>query len=282
MSKDEKIVPPVINRIEVPANFSGKHVFATESMGTQVESSGLLRRKKLEGGLAVVAARATILNNNSGFEADAKSGSIFDMLSVDDQQRIKNITQTGKELVQVPATEQLLATSVSVAVVQSSSIAPVAPATAAERPMLTSASLLNSTFAGLSQAFRNRFVTSTGSSSLPENIVKEGMATSAEYTAKISATIASSSSSLESKKEKDNNTISAKPKTFHVVRNTTIWAPAPLLCKRFNIKTPEISKDFAAINGLLSSDILLYESELVNILQDILFSHLSMLISKAR
>eukprot|EP01035_Chromulina_nebulosa_P041561 gene41561-56234_t len=33
VSKDEKIVPPIIDRIEVPANFTGKHVFPAESMG---------------------------------------------------------------------------------------------------------------------------------------------------------------------------------------------------------------------------------------------------------
>ena len=233
VSQEEKVVPPVIDRIEVPSNFSGKHVFPTEAIET--ENSSLLRRKKMEGGLAVVAARATILNSN-GVETDVKSGSIFSMLSVDDQQRIKNITQPGK------AIEQQL---------PSAAAAPVIPAAIAERPMLTSVSLLNSTFAGLSQAFRNRFVTSTGSSALPENIVKEGMATAAEYTAKISATIASSSESKKEKESAASEKPTAKPKMFQVVRTTIIWAPAPLLCKRFNIKTPEISKDFAAINGLI-------------------------------
>ena len=252
MSTVDKVIPPEVPRIIVPADFDGKHRIE-QTDGYSNLSGGVLRRKKAEGGVALVAARADILENKPVGAADGTehgSRSIFNLLKEDDRQRIKSIAQGFRKEPEAPPP----------ALEEKGTNEPEQPAAdftggaGRERPMLTPAALLNSTFAGLSQAFRNRFVSSTGS--FQDGIVKEGMATAAEYTAKVSETIASSAKATEKDKEKEQKTAANKAPTakkFQVVRTSAIWAPAPLLCKRFNIKAPDISKEFAAASsGLLA------------------------------
>jgi hypothetical protein len=119
-----------------------------------------------------------------------------------------------------------------------------------ERPMLVAANM-QSAFAGLSQAFKNRFVSSssTGSSSsisatkaapvvqqghsvdnLPNLI--PGLSTATEY-----SKVMSSLSHANQQSDKATSSTSARKK-FVPSRISTAWDPTPLLCKRFNVPVP--------------------------------------------
>jgi hypothetical protein len=119
--------------------------------------------------------------------------------------------------------------------------------------MLTSSStiLANSTFAALSQTFKNRFAPASSVSSLHDGsrttTAKEGISTAADYSKASSAAIDQSkatggttttTSSSSSTVVQQLIEIKSELKITKCVRTTTLWAPASLLCKRFNVKVP--------------------------------------------
>jgi hypothetical protein len=150
-----------------------------------------------------------------------------------------------------------------------------------DRPMLTSAALLNTTFAGLSKAFKNRFTsasstapagagaaagtgagTGTGTTTdaavqvVPEgSLGVAGMKTAAEYAQKVAEQQQQAGippglppqAGLQAPKFQP---LGIKSRVAKSVRTTSLWAPAPLLCKRFKVQQPNIAN---AASSLMSS-----------------------------
>eukprot|EP01038_Epipyxis_sp_PR26KG_P016309 gene16309-22217_t len=117
------------------------------------------------------------------------------------------------------------------------------------RPMLTSQALLETKFAGLSEAFKNRFQSSSqpsvnannnnNNNKNDNNIIKEGYATAAEYSEKLNEIKANQ---LLSTIDNLNNNRNISKVIFKPKRVTTLWTPASLLCKRFKIIMPDHAK----------------------------------------
>jgi hypothetical protein len=119
-----------------------------------------------------------------------------------------------------------------------------------ERPMLTSATM-QSTFAGLSQAFKNRFVSSSTaprSDTVPDQKMSSSQPLTAQHTLdslpsllpglSSGAEYAKLVSSLQPQQDSASTENDKKSRKFIPSRITIFWDPAPLLCKRFNVPVP--------------------------------------------
>ena len=106
------------------------------------------------------------------------------------------------------------------------------------RPMLTSESLLKTTFFGLSEAFRNRFTPASATAAPSQTDVglrgrqADNAVTSTASTAASAPRLATTAGT---------NTDHIKKQRGRALRVTSLWAPMPLLCKRFNVAVPDIS-----------------------------------------
>eukprot|EP01039_Chlorochromonas_danica_P001177 gene1180-1286_t len=104
-----------------------------------------------------------------------------------------------------------------------------------DRPMLAQ----SSRFQALAEAFKNRF-TSASNKEEPMSSVKEGGIVKAEDL----------KTSLPSNAKDE--AIKQEVKTageFRMVRQTSLWTPSSLLCKRCNVKVPDISAAAAAVTS---------------------------------
>jgi hypothetical protein len=102
----------------------------------------------------------------------------------------------------------------------------------AERPELMSESHKNR-FSGLSEAFKNRFTTASSSlSTAASNGDKQvsGLTTASEFASKLGEVRLLESEVLASSRD-------SRP-VLKGGRTTSMWAPMPLLCKRFNVPVP--------------------------------------------
>jgi hypothetical protein len=125
------------------------------------------------------------------------------------------------------------------------------PAPTETRPMLTSSSLLSSTFLGLSSALKNRFTSATNTSSQIEKLSslsdkKEGLILPSEITQHVAEI------NYERKKSRFSDPITTNNIQFKDIfenrngksnRITTIFIPNSLLCKRFNVAVPDVAKN---------------------------------------
>lgn len=181
------------------------------------------------------------------------TSSVFDLLKPEDRQRLLNMKQEKELFAQLASTGSVVETEriFNSDTISTDDLSPKvsvdtsAKAAAVEKPrqMLTSATILNSTFAGLSQAFKNRFTSSTPTD-LQDTVTKEGIVTVDEYAAELKKR-----KPVEVLADKSDKSMkqSGKNGKKHNVRQTELWAPSPLLCKRFNIKVPEISSSIAKL-----------------------------------
>eukprot|EP01041_Mallomonas_annulata_P006994 gene6994-14223_t len=112
------------------------------------------------------------------------------------------------------------------------------------RPMLAphSQSLLKTTFSGLSEAFKGRFTSSTASNNIENSgskmTVIGGITTADDLKKKYEST-----STLNVNVKSVVEPVTSKLKIGSVSRVSRVWAPAPLLCKRFNVRVPESSSN---------------------------------------
>ena len=151
--------------------------------------------------------------------------SVFNLLSPKSLQKLQSVTGP-KPPEPVPESQPA----------QSTSVPPDGPdKPPAARPYLAEESVLKTTFAGLSAAFKNRFVTaSQGAATQPADQLSNalvGLKTASEL-AEIKSTLA------------EDNLAQAPTVTAVKMRKpryTSLWFPHPLLCKRFNIPVPDAS-----------------------------------------
>lgn len=105
------------------------------------------------------------------------------------------------------------------------------PSTApAERPYLASETLLKTTFAGLSTAFKDRFVSSSQPAAATTEQSIEGLTSSAQHAERVAQQLKAT--------EKASVGEVARPRR---PRTSTLWIPDALLCKRFNVPAPDIA-----------------------------------------
>eukprot|EP01035_Chromulina_nebulosa_P021150 gene21150-27404_t len=121
------------------------------------------------------------------------------------------------------------------------------------RPLLVSEKHITTTFANLSKAFQNRFVTSSNSSN--NNIIDSNLPVGLSSGEQLAASLSKLDSTIE-------NNVVVNKKKIKPVRTTTIWIPNPLLCKRFRIPVPDISKDKASNIPIESYESKIYEENI--------------------
>ena len=288
--KAVKIVPYHYPPPVVPLDFDDRHrfgkpTFLKDDEVVQVPTPNSLgegtylvnnRVKSVD----AVQSRAIMLNGNTSIPATASSlsslaaaaaPSVFDLLKPADRIKIQNIhAMTRGAECKPPLPPPTIDPLPPPPLLQASlpSLPPPSALSSKEvekpRPMLTSSSsiLANSTFAALSQTFKNRFAPASSISSLHDvsrtTTAKEGICTAADYS-KASSTAAAAVAAIDQSKATDgtsttnnsssnnNNSntlvqqlieIKSELKITKCVRTTTLWAPASLLCKRFNVKVP--------------------------------------------
>ena len=202
-----------------------------QARGELLGESGLSKAGEVEKTLAVnklqQMSRSHIgVSDQSEIEGPAIS-SVFNLLSSKSLQKLQSATGVKPlEPMSKPTPEPTPHTS----------IPPEEPEKApAARPYLAEESVLKTTFAGLSAAFKNRFVTaSQGTATQPADQLSNalvGLKTASEL-AEIKSTLA------------EDNLAQAPTVTAVKMRKpryTSLWFPHPLLCKRFNIPVPDAS-----------------------------------------
>ena len=202
-----------------------------QARGELLGESGLSKAGEAEKTLAVnklqQMSRSHIgISDQSEGEGPAVS-SVFNLLSSKSLQKLQSATGAKPlEPVSKPTPEPAPPTS----------IPPDEPEKPpAARPYLAEESVLKTTFAGLSAAFKNRFVTaSQGTATQPADQLSNalvGLKTASEL-AEIKSTLA------------EDNLAQAPTVTAVKMRKpryTSLWFPHPLLCKRFNVPVPDAS-----------------------------------------
>ena len=158
---------------QAPKDFKPGHVFPEDIDKTMTSSSNSDRQGRGQGGGAVNLTASVVPSR----QPQTAPVSVFDIISEDSKRKIQSAID-GKNAV----------APVEVSVNPSGG----------SRPMLTSDAAMKSTFAGLAQAFQNRFVSSSSATPTDATIVNPGIGTAAEYASATS--IAPSSVVLEEKK----------------------------------------------------------------------------------
>lgn len=289
VARRPRVPPPFYPPPEVPSDFHPYHTFASGEEGKNDFLAGAAlstRVGRRQNPLDAAKARSEKMNDDAAPKPDSNSSvtsvakstdashdplkkqSIFDLIKPEARLKLQsaiNAVNPGSQVQIVdqpplpprpptppPVPYSLPSTAPSVTTDNKANFTSSTTAAPA-RPMLTASHLLTSTFAGLSQAFKNRFATATTTegAGTKDSIVLEGMATASEYTRKLAE-------KAELKASEDAS-LSAKiaPKVIHLkgsVRTVTPWAPSPLLCKRMNIRLPDISKTPAQLGTGVNSD----------------------------
>jgi hypothetical protein len=142
---------------QAPKDFIPGHVFPEDVDKTATSSSSSDRQGRVQGG-----DTANLNTSNvSSKQLQTAPVSVFDIISEDSKRKIQSAID-GKK---------------AIAPAEVSSVNP----SGGSRPMLTSDAAMKSTFAGLAQAFQNRFVSSSSATPTDATIVNPGMGTAAEY-----------------------------------------------------------------------------------------------------
>lgn len=275
VARKPRVLPPHYPPPIVPPDFREKHSFELEGEIGPVAASAVRGRR--QNPLDAAKARSEKMSdNNSATSAtnsiaestipeEPEKVSIFDLIKPEARLKLQNAIHAVNpaslvhiapppplpplpptppppppEPVDTPSNTTSNPAPASTSAASSTTAAPA-------RPMLTSAHLLNSTFAGLAQSFKNRFASATTSegSGTKDSVVLEGMATASQYTQKLAekSQLHAAEASASAK---------AAPKVMQVkgsTRTVTPWAPAPLLCKRMNVRLPDISKTSAQLGA---------------------------------
>ena len=141
---------------QAPRDFIPGHVFPEDIDKTATSSSSSDRQGRAQGGDAVNLNASNV----SSKQLQTAPVSVFDIISEDSKRKIQSAIDGKKAVAPVEVC--------------------VNPSWGS-RPMLTSDAALKSTFAGLAQAFQNRFVTSSSATPTDATIVNPGIGTAAEY-----------------------------------------------------------------------------------------------------
>ena len=151
---------------QAPKDFKPGHLFIKDidKTGNRILGDAEGQRKD-NGNDAVHADESIVLSKQPQPQTAAMS--VFDMISEDSKRKIQSAIDGRKALAPVEAVAIKSLTG--------------------SRPMLTSDAALKSTFAGLAQAFQNRFVSSSSATPTDATIVTPGMGTAAEYASATSA-----------------------------------------------------------------------------------------------
>jgi hypothetical protein len=141
---------------QAPRDFIPGHVFPEDIEKTVTSSSSSDRQGRgQDGGAANV--NASILPPKQPQIAHV---SVFDIISEDSKRKIQSAIDGKKAVAPIEVS---------------------ADPSGGSRPMLTSDAAMKSTFAGLAQAFQNRFVSSSSATPTDATIVNPGIGTAAEY-----------------------------------------------------------------------------------------------------
>jgi hypothetical protein len=199
---------------KIPRDFNPIHIFPI----LDFPSSSQLGGKRVDS-CSKVANRAVILGESSAEpkaaelkSAEPKTGSIFQLLRAEDQTRLAQLASN-------------LTASQAAAV--------------EERPMLAR----SERFKGLAEAFKSRFTTASSTLVNDGNGErKEGLMAGDEIQAQSSEKPAASS--VQDAQQGLNIVAAAGTAAmpFQLVRKSSSWSPVTLLCKRCNVKVPDISR----------------------------------------
>ena len=206
LAKIPQQIPEYYQPIEPPSDFKPFHKFTDEeTKDTKVSQDNAVKlaTEKKFGAQGLASTRAMIISNE---EVAPKSVSVFDLMGPENKRKLDEIVANLKA-----------GNSVDSIVKGKPEPEPIVEELDT-RPMLISNTALATKFAGLAQAFKNRFVQSDDSVPIPTDISKK-----------------------EPEVATRNDTIIQDSLTN--TRVTTTWRPNPLLCKRFNVPVPEISKE---------------------------------------
>lgn len=145
------------------------------------------------------------------------------------------------------------------------------------RPSLVSENNLKANFASLSQAFKNRFVTSSSNiSTINSDTTVLGLVSVDEYAKKMQLPNEHQESTASINSKPMQLSVSSLPSKFSIkpVRTTSVWAPEKLLCKRFNIRVPEISesKPFLPTKASESYESKIYEENIGKHIESVVLS----------
>ena len=142
---------------QAPKDFIPGHVFPEDTDKTATSGSSSDRQGRGQGGGAVSLSATNV----SSKQLQTAPVSVFDIISEDSKRKIQSAIDVKKAI--APA-----------------AVSSVNPS-GGSRPMLTSDAAMKSTFAGLAQAFQNRFVSSSSAPPTDATIVNPGIGTAAEY-----------------------------------------------------------------------------------------------------
>jgi hypothetical protein len=160
-----------------PKGFKAGHVFSDTVTVTTGSMSD--RRRRGEGG---AVASAALLNGS----IDTKGKSIFDLVGDQAKKQIQSAIDARNSNSDLPPT----------------STASLGNSSNTSRPMLTSDAVLKSNFAGLSQAFQNRFVSSSSATPADATAPSAGLTTAKEHAIAVQALPSISISASVSEKAK--------------------------------------------------------------------------------
>jgi G patch domain-containing protein 1 len=275
VAKAAQMIPPYYPAPEVPPNFIPFHSFRSSALTSEKEKESFSlidtssrksnflenanKRKEL---LSEEVEKSPSLENGEEAVSSEKK-SVFDFLKPADRNRILGLAKKlnpSAPIVQeeaIPFVPQI--PEASLAERERQQQLSGTQQKTDQRPLLVSSSVLNSAFAGLSESFKNRFTSSSSSSTqVPKDekgklaevntdkdvasgsdVIKEGLASLNEY------------SNLRKLKEGDNNTFPVNAeatkkelmstiKKSQMQRVTSLWSPHPLLCKRNRIQVPQV------------------------------------------
>lgn len=243
-------IPPYYPPPEIPRDFTPFHQFPSHLQRQSQEKNKKLESLASFNSKVSATSKLNIRNqllsddySTSNFEEnklEETKKSIFNLLKPADRQRIQNLASklsTNHDFPYESQQEDPPENNIAIAPTSTVSIE-------VNRPLLVQPSLLQTTFAGLSQSFKNRFVTSSMEGNDPATtgtIISgtEGMKTSEEFV-KIN-------NDLKEKQAKQVSTISTPDKQHQKpYRITFSWTPSTLLCKRCNIRPPEVNSNLPA------------------------------------
>lgn len=264
LSRASKTIPPFYPLPEVPSGFSMYHIFPKEDEDKQLSSHISRIIKPNLTSLAAAKERTKLINiqdtNTTISTSSIETKSVFDLLKPADKDKINsiiNMNNISNTTTSTIHTQQSINSTNKEDSTSSGTVIPPPPPQQ-QRPMLTSSAILNSTFSGLSQAFKNRFTTSSADNRDNNPLtmaLKEGIISSSDFTA-TKATQNLTSHNFSDIKNAEIKLDNILPNQKHI-RVTTSWVPVPLLCKRFNVKAPDTSTYIEQTNLLLRETSLL-------------------------
>lgn len=178
-------------------------------------------------------ATQSIIDSERNVSGPGGRVSVFEYMSEESSRKLRAIAAS---LPSVTRTEKPSQSSIMASTVATPSIA--TPSNfAVERPYLTSELTLKNTFAGVSNAFKDRFVSSSQSAVVTNETSIVGLTSSSKH-----AELVNQTNKLVNKTNVDEPIKAIKAKRSRI---STIWIPDALLCKRFNVPVPDIASSTA-------------------------------------